>query len=76
MTSARRSKETIASSSISCTEHLDPNARDVEFKGGSHSGNYPIRMVSSNEDYFASHSMNQTVNLVRDKLDKVMAPTA
>lgn len=29
-----------------------------------------------NQDYFASHSMNQTVSLVRDKLDKVMSPAA
>ncbi|XP_061353590.1 uncharacterized protein LOC133298341 [Gastrolobium bilobum] len=75
----RRSKETTASSSgpliasmTSCvSEHLDPNERDVEFEGRSRSGNLPIRTVSSNEDYFASHSMNQTVRFVRDKLDKI-----
>ncbi|KAG4385225.1 hypothetical protein AAZX31_12G048300 [Glycine max] len=76
----RRSKETTASSSkpritskTNCSQHLDSNARDVELKGGSHSGNFPIRMVSSNEDYFASNSMNQTVSLVRDKLDKIQS---
>ncbi|KAK7404480.1 hypothetical protein VNO78_05400 [Psophocarpus tetragonolobus] len=76
----RRSRETIASSSkppissnISCTEHVDPNARDVGVNGGSHSDEFPRRIVSSNEDYFASHSMNQTVSLVRDKLDKIQS---
>ncbi|KAK7341561.1 hypothetical protein VNO80_24495 [Phaseolus coccineus] len=73
----RRSKETPATSSnalitsnVNSAQHLDSNARDVEIKGGSGSGNFPIR-ISSNEDYFASHSMNQTVNIVRDKLDKI-----
>ncbi|XP_027334896.1 RNA-binding protein 48 isoform X2 [Abrus precatorius] len=74
----RRSKETTASSSMplitsktSCAERLDPNARDLEFKRVSCSSNCPITTVSSNEDYFASHSMNQTVRFVRDKLDKI-----
>ncbi|ESW03925.1 hypothetical protein PHAVU_011G052800 [Phaseolus vulgaris] len=73
----RRSKETPATSSnalitsnVNSAQHLDSNARDVEIKGGSGSGNFPIR-ISSNEDYFASHSMNQTVNIVRNKLDKI-----
>ncbi|KAF7809306.1 RNA-binding protein 48 [Senna tora] len=33
----------------------------------------PLKMVSSNEDYFASQSMNQTVRLVRQKLDKIQS---
>lgn len=37
----------------------------------SHSNDYPITMVSSDKDYFPSQSMNQTVKLVREKLDKV-----
>ncbi|KAK7350367.1 hypothetical protein VNO77_08909 [Canavalia gladiata] len=76
----RRSKEITASSSrppstskTGCIEHIDPNARDVEFVGGSHGGNLPIKTVSSNEDYFASHSMNQTVRHVRDKLHKIQS---
>jgi len=36
----------------------------------------PHTSMFYNQDYFASHSMNQTVSLVRDKLDKVMSPTA
>ncbi|KAJ1433543.1 RNA-binding domain superfamily [Sesbania bispinosa] len=59
---SRRSKETTASSS-----------RDVEFEGRLHNGHLPKRTVSSNEDYFASQSMNQTVRLVRDKLDKIQS---
>lgn len=65
------SSKPLSTSNIIHTEHLDPNARDVHFEEGSHSGNFPIRTVSSNEDYFASRSMNQTVNLVRNKLDKI-----
>lgn len=34
---------------------------------------YPIMYK---QDYFSSHSMNQTVRIVRDKLDKVMHPTS
>ncbi|XP_022634079.1 RNA-binding protein 48 isoform X6 [Vigna radiata var. radiata] len=82
---ARRSKETLATSSketpatssdamitsnVNSAQHLDSNAWDVEFKGGSRSSNFPTR-ISSNEDYFASQSMNRTVNFVRDKLDKI-----
>ncbi|XP_047151237.1 RNA-binding protein 48 isoform X3 [Vigna umbellata] len=81
---AKRSKETLATSSketpatssdamitsnVISAQHLDSNAWDVEFKGGSRS-NFPTR-ISSNEDYFASQSMNRTVNFVRNKLDKI-----
>ncbi|XP_057541789.1 uncharacterized protein LOC130820436 isoform X2 [Amaranthus tricolor] len=31
----------------------------------------PITRVSSDQDYFPSHSMNETVRRVRDKLDKI-----
>lgn len=76
-----RSKETIASSSrsvitssTSClSEHLNPNQRNAEFEAKSNDGNLPKRMVSSNEDYFPSRSMNQTVRFVRDKLDKIQS---
>ncbi|XP_019449264.1 PREDICTED: RNA-binding protein 48 [Lupinus angustifolius] len=82
----RRSKETTTSSSrppikseavaissqTSCLSgNLGPNERDKEFECRPNTGNLPMRMVSSNEDYFASHSMNQTVRIVRDKLDKI-----
>ncbi|KAK2430702.1 RNA-binding (RRM/RBD/RNP motifs) family protein [Trifolium repens] len=76
-----RSKETIASNSRPLinsntsflSEHLNPNQRNVEFEGRSNNGNLSKRTVSSNEDYFASPSMNQTVRIVRDKLDKIQS---
>ncbi|KAK7287300.1 hypothetical protein RIF29_00523 [Crotalaria pallida] len=81
----RRSKETASSSrplikseafaissQTSCfSRNLGPNDRDAELEGSPNSGNLPMRMVSSNEDYFPSQSMNQTVRIVRDKLDKI-----
>ncbi|XP_030548053.1 RNA-binding protein 48-like [Rhodamnia argentea] len=36
-----------------------------------HADNSSYAMVSSDLDYFQSHSMNQTVQLVRDKLNKI-----
>ncbi|CAN4127841.1 unnamed protein product [Withania somnifera] len=33
----------------------------------------PITMVSSDKEYFPSHSMNQTVRLVREKLNKIQS---
>ncbi|KAF8111170.1 hypothetical protein N665_0076s0163 [Sinapis alba] len=36
-----------------------------------HRRNAPITRVSSNQEYFASSSMNQTVKTVREKLDKI-----
>lgn len=77
----RRPKETIASSSRPLitsntsrqSEHLDPNQSSKEFEVRSSNGNLPKRAVSSNEDYFSSHSMNQTVRVVRDKLDKIQS---
>lgn len=83
----RRSKESTASSTLSLMksnavpnssqtsclpQHLDSNKRDSrELEGRPLSGNPPLETVSSNEDYFASQSMNQTVRLVREKLDKI-----
>lgn len=77
----RKSKETIASNSRPLinsntsflSEHLDPNQRNEEFEGRSNNGNLSKRTVSSNEDYFASPSMNQTVRIVRDKLDQIQS---
>lgn len=37
----------------------------------SHISNAPITRVSSDKDYFPSQSMNQTVQMVRDKLNKI-----
>jgi hypothetical protein len=36
-----------------------------------HRGNAPVTRVSSDQEYFASSSMNQTVKTVREKLNKV-----
>ncbi|KAL5725104.1 hypothetical protein ACHQM5_008284 [Ranunculus cassubicifolius] len=36
----------------------------------------PITRVSSNEDYFPSPSMNKTVNLVREKLNKIQSSSS
>ncbi|XP_028754400.1 RNA-binding protein 48 isoform X3 [Neltuma alba] len=61
-----------SSQSNSLPQRLDSNKRDSrELEGRPLSSNPPLKMVSSNEDYFASQSMNQTVRLVREKLDKI-----
>jgi hypothetical protein len=36
-----------------------------------HRGNAPVTRVSSDQEYFASSSMNQTVKTVREKLNKI-----
>lgn len=41
----------------------------------SHVNESPITRVSSDKDYFASQSMNQTVRLVREKLNKIESST-
>ncbi|XP_015936196.1 uncharacterized protein LOC107462114 [Arachis duranensis] len=65
----RKSEVVAVSSNTSfVSAHLDHNER-----GSSRVGNLPITTVSSNQDYFPSDSMNQTVRLVRDKLDKIQA---
>ncbi|MED6165995.1 hypothetical protein PIB30_104897 [Stylosanthes scabra] len=58
----------VSSNTSFVSSHLDHNKR-----GSSHIVNPPITTVSSNQDYFPSDSMNQTVRLVRDKLDKIQA---
>ena len=58
----------VSSNTSFVSAHLDHNER-----GSSHVGNLPITTVSSNQDYFPPDSMNQTVRLVRDKLDKIQA---
>ncbi|KAI4328218.1 hypothetical protein L6164_020591 [Bauhinia variegata] len=85
----RRSKETTTFSSGPLTktnaatmsshgsflpQHLHSNKRDCgQLEEKPQSSNPPIKMVSSNEDYFDSPSMNQTVRLVRKKLDKIQS---
>nr|XP_009394906.1 PREDICTED: RNA-binding protein 48 [Musa acuminata subsp. malaccensis] len=70
----------------SCQHWLDPapsassnselQGRQREFaRGGqiSHVGNAPLSHVSSNKEYFPTPSMNETVRLVREKLDKIQS---
>ncbi|XP_077210806.1 RNA-binding (RRM/RBD/RNP motifs) family protein isoform X2 [Tasmannia lanceolata] len=45
------------------------NSKQRQFEGG----DLFISRVSSNQEYFSSPSMNQTVQLVREKLDKVQS---
>ncbi|XP_057457175.1 uncharacterized protein LOC130748093 [Lotus japonicus] len=73
VTAASGSRPSITSKTTSLSENLDHTERDLAFEGRSHNGNLQKRTVSSNEDYFASHSMNQTVKVVRDKLDKIQS---
>ncbi|GKV22908.1 hypothetical protein SLEP1_g32719 [Rubroshorea leprosula] len=44
-----------------------------ESEYNSHIINAPITRVSSDKDYFQSQSMNRTVQMVRDKLDKIQS---
>ncbi|XP_064993561.1 uncharacterized protein LOC135665986 [Musa acuminata AAA Group] len=70
----------------SCQHWLDPapsassnselQGRQREFaRGGqiSHVGDAPLSHVSSNKEYFPTPSMNETVRLVREKLDKIQS---
>ncbi|KAJ8497380.1 hypothetical protein OPV22_007932 [Ensete ventricosum] len=70
----------------SCQHWLDPapsassyselQGRQREYaRGGqiSHVGDAPLSRVSSNKEYFPTPSMNETVRLVREKLDKVQS---
>ncbi|KAF5450285.1 hypothetical protein F2P56_030650 [Juglans regia] len=46
------------------------NQRD---SGNSVNNSSPLTLVSSDQDYFASQSMNHTVQLVREKLNKIQS---
>ncbi|GMI70772.1 hypothetical protein like AT2G27790 [Hibiscus trionum] len=67
--------------SVSASSHHIPNQinsrlrnfGDSEYE--SHSKNAPITRVSSDQEYFPSQSMNQTVKMVRDKLNKIGSST-
>ncbi|CAI0386293.1 unnamed protein product [Linum tenue] len=49
-------------------------SRDVrELEGFPRANDPPLKRVSSDQDYFPSQSMNETVNLVRKKLDKIQS---
>ncbi|KAI3900447.1 hypothetical protein MKW92_027407 [Papaver armeniacum] len=59
-------------SSLANTRQRDFTKSDHTF----HTANPPIRTVSSNEEYFPSPSMNATVQLAREKLDKIQSSSA
>ncbi|XP_043701961.1 RNA-binding protein 48-like isoform X2 [Telopea speciosissima] len=47
----------------------------AESEQSSHMNDPPLLMVLSNQEYFSSTSMNETVQLVREKLDKIQSST-
>ncbi|KAK6242101.1 hypothetical protein QQP08_008700 [Theobroma cacao] len=66
----------LAGSSQQIPKQINSGLRDVgdsEYK--SHANIAPITRVSSDKDYFPSQSMNQTVKMVRDKLNKIQSST-
>uniref|UniRef100_A0A453ASM7 RNA-binding protein 48 n=7 Tax=Aegilops tauschii subsp. strangulata TaxID=200361 RepID=A0A453ASM7_AEGTS len=62
------------SSSGNLHHHMSPNKREyTKTLHASHIEDVRFSHVSSNKDYFPSESMNATVNLVRQKLDKIQS---
>ncbi|XP_050111143.1 uncharacterized protein LOC126589789 isoform X2 [Malus sylvestris] len=54
--------------------HVNSSQRDSgESQLASHVTNPPLSRVSSDQEYFPSQSMNQTVKMVREKLNKVQS---
>ncbi|XP_043703814.1 RNA-binding protein 48 isoform X2 [Telopea speciosissima] len=58
-----------------CIPHqmISKQREHAESEQSSHMNDPPLPMVSSNQEYFSSPSMNETVQLVRDKLDKIQS---
>ncbi|KAL5762092.1 hypothetical protein ACOSP7_018356 [Xanthoceras sorbifolium] len=63
---AAPSQSNFISEQITSKQRTSSETRDI-----SHVNDSSITWVSSNKDYFASHSMNETVQLVRKKLNKI-----
>ncbi|CAD5190122.1 unnamed protein product [Musa acuminata subsp. malaccensis] len=62
--------------SASSNSELQGRQRYASYSEGgqiSHVGNAPLSHVSSNKEYFPTPSMNETVRLVREKLDKIQS---
>lgn len=60
----------------SIAQSMDSNQRqssNSQFNSAHHIQCSPITMVSSDKEYFPSQSMNQTVKLVREKLNKIQS---
>ncbi|KDP42233.1 hypothetical protein JCGZ_02963 [Jatropha curcas] len=56
------------------SQHINSNGV-LDSVGSQHINNPPIARVSSDQEYFPSDSMNQTVKLVREKLNKIQSST-
>ncbi|KAF8378271.1 hypothetical protein HHK36_029610 [Tetracentron sinense] len=66
--------ETLLAPAPSQTQRMNSKQREfVESEHASHKEDSSIRTVSSDKDYFSSPSMNETVRLVREKLNKVQS---
>nr|AAC73021.1 hypothetical protein [Arabidopsis thaliana] len=58
----------LAGPALTQTDNVSSQRREMEYQF--HRGNAPVTRVSSDQEYFASSSMNQTVKTVREKLNK------
>ncbi|OMO80180.1 Nucleotide-binding, alpha-beta plait [Corchorus olitorius] len=66
----------LGTSSQHLPKQINSRLRDVgDSEYTSHTNNAPITRVSTDTDYFPSQSMNQTVKMVRDKLNKIQSST-
>ncbi|CAA7053440.1 unnamed protein product [Microthlaspi erraticum] len=62
----------LAGHAVAETDNFSPQSslqREMDYQF--HRRNAPVTRVSSDQDYFASSSMNRTVRTVRDKLNKI-----
>jgi hypothetical protein len=59
----------LAGPALTQTDNVSSQRREMEYQF--HRGNAPVTRVSSDQEYFASSSMNQTVKTVREKLNKI-----
>ncbi|XP_042496771.1 RNA-binding protein 48-like isoform X2 [Macadamia integrifolia] len=61
----------------SCIPHqmISKQSEHAESEQSSHMNDPSLLMVSSNQEYFPSPSMNETVQLVRKKLEKIKSST-
>ncbi|CAL9234569.1 unnamed protein product [Arabidopsis halleri] len=59
----------LAGLALTQTDNFSPQRREMEYQF--HRGNAPVTRVSSDQEYFVSSSMNQTVKTVREKLNKI-----
>ncbi|KDP26611.1 hypothetical protein JCGZ_17769 [Jatropha curcas] len=72
--SSETSLLTATSQTIYISQHINSN-EVLNSVGSQQINNPPISRVSSDQEYFLSDSMNQTVKLVREKLNKIQSST-